>query len=202
MKKIFTLLLAVLMIASMSVTAFAAETSATVGGDDQASYNQTIDVKGTYVAGNTTTGEYDYVSADITWGAMEFTYHASNDAVWNPSTHSYTTASEAWWEATGNTITVANHSEYNMAVALIFAKNENVTTELSASVEFKGDDFKDKGIDSDGIPYAILYAPEEGSKYDSAPSLTATITLEGALPSDWTNGNTIGTITILLRSTT
>lgn len=199
MKKIFTLILALMMIMSLSVTAFAAENSTTVGGDTQPLYVQTIDVKGTYVAGKTA-GKYDYISAEITWGAMEFTYYAAEEAVWNPSTHSYTTASEAKWEATENVITVANHSPLMLNVSVYFAKNESVTTELSASVEFQGDGIQDLIQANSGATEAILYAPEEGSDYDTAPSLTATITLEGALPSDWTNGDTIGTISIHLAS--
>lgn len=55
MKKIFALILAVMMIATMSVTAFAAENT---GGDT------TINVKGTYTGAQ---GAGDKISVDVAW---------------------------------------------------------------------------------------------------------------------------------------
>ena len=65
MKKIFATLLAVAMLASMSVTAFAEENTGATPTD--------ITVNGTYVPG--TTGA-EQISVDIVWDAMDFTYTA------------------------------------------------------------------------------------------------------------------------------
>ena len=63
MKKIFATLLAVAMLASMSVTAFAEENTSATPTE--------ITVTGKYTPG-ATTGEI--ISADIAWEAMDFTY--------------------------------------------------------------------------------------------------------------------------------
>ena len=64
MKKRFTILLAIAMLASMSVTAFAADDGpvTTDGGSKE------ISVNAKYVDGVSTP---DVISADIEWGAME-----------------------------------------------------------------------------------------------------------------------------------
>ena len=63
MKKRFAALLAGAMLASLSVTAFAAENTGATPTE--------ITVNGKYTPG-TTTGEI--ISADIAWDAMDFTY--------------------------------------------------------------------------------------------------------------------------------
>ena len=65
MKKLFATLLAVAMLASMSVTAFAPDDTVTPAGG-----RKHISVNATYVAGAFTP---DVISADTEWGAMEFT---------------------------------------------------------------------------------------------------------------------------------
>jgi len=64
MKKLTALFLAIMLVAAMSTTAFAASIT-TAGGSNSA------DVTGTYVAGSAGGTVY---SVDITWGSMAFTY--------------------------------------------------------------------------------------------------------------------------------
>ena len=85
MKKIITILLAVLLLAGMCVPAFAAENN---GGQTSA------DVKGTYKAGKDSP---DTISAEIVWEEMKFTYTES-PKVWNPGTHQYDQPDGVWSE--------------------------------------------------------------------------------------------------------
>lgn len=104
MKKIFALILAVMMIATMSVTAFAAESPATVTTDNG---EVEIAVNGTYSAGGTAETK---ISVVVSWDAMTFTYTEGSQGTWNPETHSYDGTTDGGWSTETATITVTNHS--------------------------------------------------------------------------------------------
>ena len=72
MKKIISLILALAMVMSLSVTAFAAE-GVINGGTD------TSDVKGTYSSTATVT----VYSVDIAWEGLSFTYNGAFEGTWN-----------------------------------------------------------------------------------------------------------------------
>ena len=111
MKKIFALILAVMMIATMSTTAFAAETATNEGG------NTTINVEGTFVAAQDGAGTK--ISVDIAWSGMEFTYYGGVEDAWDPSIHDYKDT-EGYWSTNKGTITVTNHSNTGVTATLSF----------------------------------------------------------------------------------
>ena len=76
MKKLFATLLAVAMLASMTVTAFASENTGATPTDNT--------VNGSFVSG---TAGAETISADIAWEAMDFTYTGASQGTWNPATH-------------------------------------------------------------------------------------------------------------------
>ena len=78
MKKLFATILAVAMLASVSVTAFAATNDGT--------QDTKITVNGSYVSG---AAGSSVISVDIEWEAMNFTYSATSEGTWNPATHAY-----------------------------------------------------------------------------------------------------------------
>ena len=123
MKKLFTLVLAIAMIATMSVSAFAATSN---GG------NTTITVKGTY---NGSDAAGDTISVDVAWGEMEFTYTPASQGSWDPATHTYKDATTAGWTANGNTITVTNHSDVAITASFTFAKAEGTNVEGSFTAD-------------------------------------------------------------------
>ena len=114
MKKLFATLLAVAMLASLSVTAFAATNNGTTPTD--------ITVNGTYTPGAMAD---EKISVDIAWDAMNFTYTGASQGTWNPETHAYEGATEGGWSNNTPAITVTNHS--NVAV--------NATLGFTASVD-------------------------------------------------------------------
>ena len=152
MKKIFAILLTVAMLATMSVTAFAAVTDGGTGDYE-------IDISANYQPG---AASDEVISVDIAWGEMEFTYHGAAEGQWNPSTHDWDGGAEARWEATGNTISVTNHS--NAAIKATFAYNAAVTTVTGS--------FSHNTLE---LPTAV------GTTKDAAPSSVTTLTLGGTL---------------------
>ena len=100
MKKIMSFVLALILIASLGIVAFATDTA---GGTGEYS----AEVKGSYVAGTTSPGTL--FSVEIKWKNMEFTYHAAKVGEWDSEKHEYKPATDAKWEGEGE-IVVINHS--------------------------------------------------------------------------------------------
>jgi len=133
MKKALTVLLAVLLILSMSTVAFAA-----APGD-----SENIDVTGKY---NSTTTEGTVYSVDITWENMTFTYNETTEKIWNAADHSYTVVTTGEWDKTTADITVTNHSNATVTATVNYSAVEdtditgtlnNTEKTLAAGVEGK-----------------------------------------------------------------
>lgn len=172
MKKLFATIIALAMVLSMSVTAFAAEGSVT----GQGAGDKTIDVTAKYDKSTSTETVYN---VDIKWDSMTFTYTESGTKVWNPATHTYTTSKTSGWDKTEANVTVTNHSNASVDVSVEYAPVAG--TGVSGAV-------------TNGS--ATLAAGVEG-KPDEADSMTATLTISGTPNSTVTeDGVKIGTITI------
>ena len=177
MKKLFATLLAIIMLASMTVTAFASEnTGATSTPTD-------ITVNGSFVSG---TAGAETISADIAWEAMDFTYTGASQGTWNPATHTYDGATEGGWSDNTPAITVTNHS--NVAV--------NATLGFTASVTGVVGTFTEaSGTANDGV---LELATAEGTTLENAPKATANFGISGAaIDAD----KTLGTITVTIAKT-
>lgn len=110
MKKIISLVLALIMALSLTTVAFAVTLDGT---------NKTVstDVTGTYKPGDATATVY---SVDIAWADLSFTYTDASQGTWDPTAHEYTGATEASWAGKG-TITVTNHSNAGITATPSFA---------------------------------------------------------------------------------
>ncbi len=131
MKKLFALLLAVMMTATLAVPAFAAtaidgNNATSAAGKDAGDYS--IGVNGTYVSGSAAD---DVISVDISWGAMNFTYTDASQGTWDPETHGYIGATEGGWSTNKPGITVTNHSNVGIEAAFSFTAADGVTTKGS-----------------------------------------------------------------------
>lgn len=169
MKKLIALFVMIAVMTSLAVTAFAEEN---VGIGDYST-----EVKGTYVAG--TTGNGVVYSVDITWSAMEFTYHAAQEPVWDVESHTYSESVAAYWEGEG-TITVTNHSNVSISATPVYTAEEGYE---EASMLF----------DTEKL---IVSSAESGAEQTGVIAVTPS----GALPAN-ADGEKIGTITVTIAGT-
>lgn len=157
MKKIFALMIAVMMIATMSTVAFAGEANYVTGG--------TIDVSGAFDAADDAA---IVISVDIEWDAMEFTYTEGEKGEWNPTDHTYGEDGEGAWSTNTATITVTNHSNTAVNATLTFAAD--VTGVIGTFTETSG-------TANDGI---LAIATAVDTAVDAAPSAEAEFGISGA----------------------
>ena len=180
-KEILAVVLALVMVICMSVPAFASDD--TVSGETLTNPNP-IEVTGKYGDAAPAT----VYSVNIKWGAMEFTYSTNNTAKWNPENHTYTvTAESAGWTNNGNEVTVTNHS--NAAVGVAFKFNPIANAADFGAYTGKIDVENNK---------TQLAAAVEGTSFESADSVKATLTFSGSLKATATNFAKLGEITITL----
>ena len=180
-KSILSIALCLVLLLSMSTTAFAADT---VNGDTQAT------VKGSY--SGPTEAETVY-RVDITWGSLAFTYEVPAQ-VWDPDTHQYKDGEgEARWVCTtdedettvdANEVRVTNYSNADVAVTVTTDMGE---TGITATVT--GEAFTLGSADA-----TITAENTTGT----ATFGSATIALSGELASDHTAGGEIGKLTVTL----
>ncbi len=172
MKKIFATLLAVAMLASVSVTAFAATNDGTQDTE--------ITVNGSFVSG---TAADEKISVDIAWDAMDFTYSAPSEGAWDPATHTYVGATEGGWSDNTPAITVTNHS--NVAVNATLGFTADVTGVIGTFTEASG-------TENDSV---LELATAEGTEVANAPTATANFGISGAaIDAD----QKLGTITVTI----
>ena len=174
MKKFLSVILALVMALSLSVTAFAAT-------NDGSSPTE-ITVNGTYTPG---TAADEKISVDIVWEAMDFTYTAPSQGTWNPATHAYDGATAGGWSDNTPAISVKNHS--NVAVNATLGFTPDVAGVIGTFTEASG-------TENDNI---LELATAEGTEVENAPTATANFGISGAAI-DATQ--TLGTITVTIKN--
>lgn len=173
MKKIATLILALVLVLSLATTAFAETAKLEAKGAEQ-----TIDVKAKY---EDQVNDPTVYSVDLEWGAMEFTYAKVGNHVWQPSDHSYSGTTDNEWQASGNTVKATNHSNADVTVEFAFAAEDG----FSVTGDFD--------VDSWELAAGVVDA------YDAADTVTATLTLGGTLADSVANLTKVGTVTVTLK---
>ena len=179
MKKLFSIILSLALIMSMSMTAFAADVEADGG-------SASADVTGTYNAGSDSETVF---SVDIVWSGLSFTYNEGGKS-WNAGTHSYDTT-EAGWAESNASITVTNHS--NTAIT---------ATPTWTAADGYGDVTMSFANESGAeITYLALATADNGTDgaAGTATSGIIKVTPGGTLAAT-ANNVTIGTITVTISA--
>ncbi len=172
MKKFLALILTLALVATMSVTAFAAEPDATLTGDDKST---SVDV---YVTYEDTTSAPTVYSVDVEWQEMSFLYISAGTHVWNPETHEYEEQTTGSWDSHHADIKVTNHS--NAAVDVTVTYTADGTTGVTGTI-------------SNGT---FTLETAEGKTVAEAPTQTARFTVGGA-PTDKNAENLkVGSVTV------
>ncbi len=176
MKKVFPLVLVLVLLLTVSATAFASDIAdaETLGSQD---------VLASYEAG---AQDKTVVSVDISWNQLSFTYKGASEQIWDAANHQYTEdAAQAGWVASDATITVTNHSNSILQAAISYVP-ESVYSGIFMC--FTAD------------------APYVGSAYTSdteagtACSVTVKVIPDGELPDDTADKTKIGVITVKVIS--
>lgn len=174
MKKLFVAVLTISLALSMSMTAFAAESTVSENGG-----SQSIDVNAKYVDGVSAPTVYN---VDVAWGAMEFTYTVSGTKTWNAENHQYTVSTSGAWTASGSEITVTNDSNTGIKADFTYEKEtgfDTVTGTFSQNT--------------------LTFPTAEGKATDDAALTGKTaLTLGGTLASDKTDLTKVGKVTVTI----
>jgi len=112
MKKIFSTLAAIAIVATMVLSVYATG----LGGSES--------VTATYEYG---TADVVY-SVDISWQGMSFTYLGADESVWDPVNHVYGPKAEGSWAQSNASITVTNHSNAAIYATFIYEKDSGFGT--------------------------------------------------------------------------
>ena len=173
MKKLYSLFLAILMIATLAIPVFAGET---IDG------SATVNVNG--IVQYTGSSETQIVSVDVAWEDMTFTYVEGVHFGWDPENHEYAGAYEGYWENDRADITVTNHS--NTEVTATLSYEGIVETVIGAFTEASG-------TMDDGI---LELATAVDTEVEGAPTATATFGVSGSINE---SADMLGEITVLIE---
>ena len=172
MKKLLSMMLVLVLMMSLSVTAFAANYT-----EEQ---DVSTTVTATYVAGGAGGTVF---SVDVEWSAMDFTYQAPKWAQWDAENHKYTDAVTGGWTGSG-TVTITNHSNVALDVTPGYTMNTGYTDTTLV--------FKDGDTAIDG---AMIVA--SAADTNAAVEKTITVTADGKLASG-ANQTEIGTVKVTI----
>lgn len=177
MKKLYSLLLAIMMIATIALPVFAEESVDANGGSANVNVNGVVQYTGS--------SETQTISVDVAWEDMTFTYVEGVHFGWNPENHEYAGAYEGYWENDRADITVTNHSNTEVNATLFF--ESGVDTVSGAFTE-------GSGTMDDGV---LELASAVDTEVEEAPTATATFNISGSIS---VSADVVGEITVLIES--
>ena len=180
MKKILSVLLSILIIAAVTLTAYAENVDtigSSSGADVKAKYHQSV--------------PDDVYSIDVTWGAMEFDYIAAGEK-WDDEAHKWVAdeSKPAEWQASNsgsNIVTLANHSSKAIDASFVFEANTDYS-DISGSFVYNGApltsalSLKLPEADKPAENYAVTFNPSgqlpathSDSEYSKMGTITVTL---------------------------
>lgn len=192
MKKILSMILALTMIFSLSITAFAADEDSTTLGS---AYSKDITVGASYTEGETTNATTIY-SVKVTWAVTNPSYAAGDTTYsWNTTDLKYESSTEAaTWTNGSVSINVSNSS--NAAITATVTYNDTTSDELTSSVAWA--DSKSTAtvgsaaVNSDGV--ALEQTSTETGTVQTA-IFSGTVSVSGTITEAV---DSVGTVTVSL----
>lgn len=187
MKKIFAMILALTMIMSLNLTAFAEEvTIENATQNNTSDKNVTVTVQEQAAAGTT----YHVV---VEWGSMNFTYSKGTQGDWDPENHQYGAATGAGWKQGENvadnvtsTIKVTNHSNAAVVVSAVATP----VADTGVNVALAKTDAEDSETLATGV----------GLTYANADFVSYTLTVSGTPSDTFNSGSSVATITVTITA--
>lgn len=208
MKKFFATTLAVTMaVATFGTTAFAEEATPTptprqVTLDKKNGYDTTIKVTGTYIDEKKSD---EIISMNVEWGAMSFTYAATQQGTWDPGKHDYDYATDeaAWVGDTTSNITVTNHSNVDVTASFEFEAAEEYSDVTGMFKELKKEDAVAAETATVTLNAGTVYDETDNpDAYKNADNATVEFEIGGEMDSTVKDTEKqIGTITVSVNKT-
>ena len=197
MKKMISFALAILLVASMSVTAFAAE-----AGPGRGEGKWDITVNGNYTPGNSV----DVISVDISWAEMSFTYTGGSLGTWNTATHEYEGGTDGSWSDKKTRITVKNHSNCEITASFEFKAATGLNVTGTFYTRSDGDGYTTLESDAQNFWLATAVGTtrnDENESQDTSPRDTIYFGMTGgSIDKDYnTTDSSLGTITVRIAKT-
>lgn len=198
MKKMISLFLAVLMLAGMGATAFAADSGSQEFHDErQAQFT----ASGSYAVQEAP----ETVYVEISWSGMDFTYYAASKGEWKPDSMTYSEGKDAYWKASDGkdygTITITNRSaptETALYVEVSFAVGTEINEKIGRNPVMRystNNTSLNRTFGSSPVQVDLEASDVE------APTEAKIYVLPGFLntePTDFGTGVNVGTFTITL----
>ena len=198
MKKVWAVLLAVIMVLSMSVSVFATEPTQLDTTEISGSKTGDVIVNVKDKDGNDLTGEKVY-KVVIEWKDMTFTFKADQTAdeiEWDPDTHTYTNLTGKWMVGTTETNKIAeavkliNHSNAEVTYGFAFENAPDATAPKHSQLT--------GGVSSTLTGSDGTLATAEGTEYDDAPFTTADVEVDNTAVPNLLSTFTVDTIIVTL----
>ena len=184
-KNVFSIMLCLVLLLSMSTTAYATET---ITGGTSATVTGTIE---------SLEEAATVYSVEIKWGSLEFTYEVPNQ-VWNPDTHQYEDEEGAEPQGTCTTDNDATTVDAN-EIRVVNRSNAGIDVTVTTDMGESGitATVSDEGKFILASADATITA-ENATGQETKGSVT--ITLAGELSKEHTAGSAIGTVTVTLAA--
>lgn len=198
MKKLVSILLALILVLGLTVNAYAADTIETNGG------TATGDVK---IKVNDGVGGTVY-HVTVEWKSLEFTYQKAGTGTWDPESHTYSDATTAGWmdtdgESSGDVVSGENNNTITRSNAIVVTNHSNVDVVVSAT--FGNTTAQQQGATNTGVtaslsvtnPTTLGSATEHMNKPTEADKVSYNLVVSGT-PTE--SEASFGTITVKITA--
>lgn len=181
MKKILALVLALMLVFSTSMVAFAATVN---NGEGDSTGNVDVEIKSNGITSDLNDVDSDEATYSVDIDLKDYTFTYTLGA-YNTSTHAYNTGD---WDETTASVTVKNHSNTSLDVSAKFAATSTITSEKSGATATldKASDTVDSAVGTENTDA-------------TTPNKTFTVTISGA-PTVLDNYN-LDTLTLTIAGT-